>query len=76
MELLAAAAAMDSNAPKVLEIADQQAFIPAKDQPMPPWQGMQDTHNMFSGRGKLARLDKDRYPGMKWTSVRELLATR
>ena len=42
----------------------------------PPWQGMQYMHNMFSGRAKLDPLDNDRYPGMRWTTVRDLLATR
>lgn len=34
----------------------------------PPWQGM---HDMFSGRGKLRPFDNDRYPGLRWISVRE-----
>lgn len=42
----------------------------------PPWQGMQYMHNMFSGRVKLAPLDNDRYPGMRWTTVRDVLARR
>jgi uncharacterized protein YbjT (DUF2867 family) len=42
----------------------------------PPWQGMQYMHNMFSGRVKLEPLDNDRYPGIKWTTVREVLAAR
>lgn len=40
----------------------------------PAWQGMQYTVNMFSGAGKLNPLDNDRYPDMKWTKVREILA--
>ena len=40
----------------------------------PPWQGMQYMRDMFSGRGKLHPLDNDRYPGLRWTSVREQLA--
>ena len=40
----------------------------------PPWQGMQYMRDMFSGRGKLHSLDNDRYPGLRWTSVREQLA--
>ena len=39
----------------------------------PPWQGMQYMRDMFSGRGKLYPLDNDRYPDLRWTSVRELL---
>jgi len=42
----------------------------------PPWQGMQYLQNMFSGRAVLAPLDNDRYPGMRWTTVRDVLATR
>ena len=37
---------------------------------------MQYTRDMFSGRGKLHPLDNDRYPDLRWTSVRELLASR
>ncbi len=40
----------------------------------PPWQGMQYMRDMFSGRGKLHPLDNDRYPNLRWTSVREQLA--
>ena len=42
----------------------------------PPWQGMQYMHNMYSGRAKLDPLDNDRYPGMQWTTVRDVLAAR
>jgi nucleoside-diphosphate-sugar epimerase len=42
----------------------------------PPWPGMQYMHNMFSGRVKLEPLDNDRYPGMQWTTVRDVLAAR
>ncbi len=41
----------------------------------PPWQGMQYMRDMFSGRGRLEPLDNDRYPGLRWTSVRSLLQT-
>ena len=40
----------------------------------PPWQGMQYMRDMFSGRGKLNSLNNDRYPDLRWTSVREHLA--
>ncbi len=33
-------------------------------------------HNMFSGRALLDPLDDGRYPGMKWTRVREVRAAR
>lgn len=42
----------------------------------PPWQGMQYLHGMFSGLGLLQTLDNDRYPGLRWTTVREVLAAR
>ena len=42
----------------------------------PPWQGMQYIRDMFSGRGQLQPLDNDRYPNLRWTSVREHLAAR
>ena len=40
---------------------------------------MQYLHNMFSGRmfsgrAKLAPLENERYPGMRWTKVKEILA--
>ena len=42
----------------------------------PPWQGMQYMRDQFSGRAKLDPLDNDRYPGIAWTSVRDVLASR
>jgi uncharacterized protein YbjT (DUF2867 family) len=41
----------------------------------PPWQGMQYLRDMFSGRGKLQPLDNQRYPGIRWTSACEHLAS-
>lgn len=42
----------------------------------PAWQGMQYMRDMFSGHGQLRPLDTDRYPELRWTSVREQLAAR
>lgn len=42
----------------------------------PPWQGMQYLHNMLSGQAKLEPLDNARYPGLQWTTVRDVLAAR
>lgn len=53
-----------------------RTLMPASDDVFPPWQGMQYLHNMFTGRPKLAPLDNARYPELRWTSVREVLATR
>ncbi|QIX60385.1 NAD(P)H-binding protein [Hymenobacter lutimineralis] len=50
-----------------------KALAPAPNEVFPPWQGMQYMHNMFSGQAKLHPLDNARYPGIRWTSVRELL---
>ncbi|HEX2716615.1 MAG TPA: NmrA family NAD(P)-binding protein [Gemmatimonadaceae bacterium] len=57
---------------RIIRIA--RAISPGKDQLYPPWQGMQYLHNMFDGRALLEPLDNDRYPGMRWTPVRETLA--
>ncbi|WP_223847406.1 NmrA family NAD(P)-binding protein [Hymenobacter montanus] len=53
-----------------------RALMPNSDNVFPPWQGMQYLHNMFGGLPKLAPLDNTRYPEIRWTSVREVLATR
>jgi len=39
----------------------------------PAWQGMQYMRNMFDGRAKLEPLDNGRYPGIRWTSARDVL---
>lgn len=41
----------------------------------PAWQGMQYMRDQFSGRAKLTQLDNHRYQGLRWTTVREHLAT-
>lgn len=45
-----------------------------KDDLYPAWQGMQYSHNMYSGQAKLEPLDNDRYPELQWTPLRETLA--
>ncbi|GAB2789603.1 hypothetical protein GCM10027275_38220 [Rhabdobacter roseus] len=52
-----------------------RALSPNNDEVFPPWQGMQYLHNMLSGLPKLQPLDNDRYEHLRWTSVREVLAT-
>jgi nucleoside-diphosphate-sugar epimerase len=59
-----------------LMIRITRRLVPAKNEVFPPWQGMQYLHNMFTGLPKFATLDNDRYPGLKWTTLREVLATR
>ena len=53
-----------------------KTLMPTTDDVFPPWQGMQYLHNMFTGRPKLTPLDNARYPEIRWTSVREVLAAR
>jgi uncharacterized protein YbjT (DUF2867 family) len=54
-----------------------RTLMPAKDDVFPPWQGMQYLHNMFTGLAKLqSPLDNNRYPGIQWTQVREVLAVK
>ena len=50
-------------------------MAPGDNELYPAWQGMQYLSNMIDERSKLERIDNDRYPGMKWTTVRDLLAT-
>jgi nucleoside-diphosphate-sugar epimerase len=40
----------------------------------PAWQGMQYMRNMSDGRAKLEPLDNDRYPGIRWTTARDVLS--
>ncbi|RSK34013.1 NmrA family NAD(P)-binding protein [Hymenobacter metallilatus] len=52
-----------------------RALLPAPDDVFPPWQGMQYLHNMLSGQAKLPEpLDNARYPDIRWTPIREVLA--
>lgn len=51
-----------------------RTLAPAKGETFPAWQGMQYMRDMFSGRVKLEPLDNDRYPELRWTGVREVLA--
>ncbi len=50
-----------------------RALAPGRRKLYPVWQLMQYTRDMFDGRAKLAPLDNDRYPGLRWTGVREVL---
>lgn len=52
-----------------------KTLVPAADDVFPPWQGMQYLHNMLSGQAKLTEpLDNARYPDIRWTPVRDVLA--
>jgi nucleoside-diphosphate-sugar epimerase len=51
-----------------------RTVAPGKGQLYPAWQGMQYMRDMFDGRAKLEPLDNDRYPGMRWTTARDVFA--
>jgi hypothetical protein len=51
-----------------------RTVYPAKNQVFSPWQGLQYLRDMFSGEGKLEPLANDRYAGMRWTPISEVLA--
>jgi nucleoside-diphosphate-sugar epimerase len=53
-----------------------RTVTPGEKELYPAWQGMQYMHNMFDGRAKLEPLDNDRYPSMRWTTLRYVLSTR
>jgi nucleoside-diphosphate-sugar epimerase len=51
-----------------------RTVAPGEKELYPAWQGMQYMRNMFDGRAKLKPLDNDRYPGIRWTTVRDVLS--
>jgi nucleoside-diphosphate-sugar epimerase len=53
-----------------------RAVAPGEKELYPAWQGMQYMRNMFEGLAKLEPLDNDRYSGMRWTTVRDVLSAR
>jgi len=55
----------------IIKIARKMA--PGEKELYPAWQGMQYMHNMIDKRANVGLLDNNRYPGMHWTSVYELL---
>lgn len=59
-----------------LMIKIARRLAPGEDELYPPWQGMQYMRQMLDGRAKLQPLDNDRYPDMRWTRARDVLAGR
>jgi nucleoside-diphosphate-sugar epimerase len=51
-----------------------RAIAPGENELYPVWQGMQYMRNMADGRAKLEPLDNDRYPGIHWTTARDVLS--
>lgn len=48
---------------------------PGERELYPAWQGMQYMCDMFRGHAKLEPLDNDRYPGLRWTTVQDVLSS-
>ena len=54
-------------------IALTKRFAPEPDAVFPVWQGMQYMRDMFTGQAKLSQLDNDRYPEVRFTSLKQRL---
>lgn len=50
-----------------------RSIAPDKQELYPAWQGMQYMHNMSGGTAKMKTIDNNRYAGIKWTNVNEVL---
>jgi uncharacterized protein YbjT (DUF2867 family) len=50
-------------------------FSPSEKELYPAWQGMQYMRDLMEGRIIFQKYDNDRYPEIKWTSVKEFLIT-
>lgn len=48
-------------------------FSPSKNELYPAWQGMQYMRDMMEGRIIFQEYSNDRYPNIKWTTVKEFL---
>jgi uncharacterized protein YbjT (DUF2867 family) len=55
----------------IIKIA--RTIAPAKNELYPAWQGMQYMHNMIDTRSNMPTLDNNRYPSLRWTTVRDVL---
>ena len=55
----------------IIQIA--KTLAPGKDELYPAWQGMQYMRNMTDKRSDITKLDNDRYPAMRWTTIRDVL---
>lgn len=49
-------------------------IAPAKTQLYPAWQGMQYMRNMIDDRSNMNKLDNERYPNMRWTTVQDVIS--
>lgn len=55
----------------IIKIA--RTIAPAKNDLYPAWQGMQYMHNMIDTRSDMPMLDNNRYPTLRWTTVKDVL---
>lgn len=51
-----------------------RTVAPGDGELYPAWQGMQYMRNMIDKRARLDGLDNDRYPSIRWTTIRDVLA--
>lgn len=51
-----------------------QLVAPGSGDVYPAWQGMQYMRDMLDGRGKATALDNNRYTGIRWQTVKDVLA--
>lgn len=65
---------VDELGQKIVEV--RKADPTAESNVYAPFQLMQYTHNMASGRAKLDAVDNDRYGAMTWTRVKDLIGAR
>ncbi|MBK8557420.1 MAG: NmrA family NAD(P)-binding protein [Lewinellaceae bacterium] len=56
----------------IIKIA--RTLSPGKNDLYPAWQGMQYMRNMIDARATIEKFDNDRYPAMRWSAVKDLLA--
>lgn len=56
----------------LIKVARQVA--PGGNELYPAWQGMQYLRNMLAGKAKFQTLDNNRYPNLRWTTVKEVLS--
>jgi len=47
---------------------------PGGNELYPAWQGMQYLRNMLGGKAKFQTLDNNRYPNLRWTTVKEVFS--
>ena len=50
-----------------------KTFVPAENDLYPAWQGMQYMRDMIEGRVDITNHDNNRYPDIKWTSIKDVL---